>query len=94
MSGLYHLRETYPVIGDVRGLGLMVGVELTDADGNPATDVAKAVVKSCLKRHMLLLTCGAYGNTVRWIPPLVVTREEVDKGLQIFEEALAEAKSR
>lgn len=79
------------VIGDVRGLGLMVGAEFTAADGTPATDLAKAVVKGCLKRRLLLLTCGPWDNTVRWIPPLVVTQEQMDEALMAFKEALAEA---
>ncbi len=82
------------VIGDVRGLGLMVGAEFTDSDGTPATDLAKAVVKGCLKRHLLLLTCGPWDNTVRWIPPLVVTEEQVEEALVIFKDALEEAISR
>jgi 4-aminobutyrate aminotransferase-like enzyme len=49
------------------------------------------VVRGCLKRHLLLLTCGSWDNTVRWIPPLVVTREQVDGGLATFKDALVEA---
>ncbi len=85
------LQSDFPVIGDVRGLGLMVAAEFTDLDGAPATDLAKAVVKSCLKRHLLLLTCGPWDNTVRWIPPLVVTQEQVDEALVACREALEEA---
>ena len=79
------------VIGDVRGLGLMVGVEFTDSDGAPATDLAKAVVKGCLKRRLLLLTCGPWDNTVRWIPPLVVTQQQIEEALAAFKDALEEA---
>lgn len=85
------LQAEFPVIGDVRGLGLMIGAEFTAPDGAPATDLAKAVVEGCLKRRLLLLTCGSWGNTVRWIPPLVVTLEEVEEALAVFSEALAEA---
>ncbi len=84
-------RKRSGVIGDVRGLGLMVGAEFTTPDGDPATDLAKAVVKGCLKRHLLLLTCGPWDNTVRWIPPLVVTQEQLEKALAVFREALVEA---
>jgi 4-aminobutyrate aminotransferase len=78
-------------IGDVRGVGLMIGAEFAASDGSPATDLAKTVGKSCLKRHLLLLTCGPWNNTVRWIPPLNVTREQAEEALAIFEDALVEA---
>ena len=84
-------RPSFPVVGDVRGLGLMIGAEFTAPDGTPAADLAKAVAHSCLKRHLMLLTCGPWGNTVRWIPPLVVTLEQVEEALATFRDALAEA---
>jgi 4-aminobutyrate aminotransferase len=93
MGRLRELQGDFPVIGDVRGLGLMVGAEFTAADGTPATDLAKAVVQGCLKRRLLLLTCGPWDNTVRWIPPLVVTQEQIEEALAIFQDALAEAVS-
>jgi 4-aminobutyrate aminotransferase len=90
MDELRALQADFSVIGDVRGLGLMIGVEFTAADGSPATEKAKAVAKACLKRRLMLLTCGPYGNTIRWIPPLIVTREQVLQALAVFKEALAE----
>ena len=90
MEQLRKLQAKFPIIGDVRGLGLMIGVEFTAPDGTPAKDLAKAVVKGCLKRHLLLLTCGPWDNTVRWIPPLVVTREQIEEALAIFKEAVEE----
>ncbi len=90
MDRLRKLQAEFPIIGDVRGLGLMIGVEFTAPDGTPAKDLAKAVVKGCLKRHLLLLTCGPWDNTVRWIPPLVVTREQIEEALAIFKEAVEE----
>ncbi|HEY48407.1 MAG: 4-aminobutyrate aminotransferase [Anaerolineae bacterium SM23_ 63] len=90
MAGLAHLQETYPVIGDLRGLGLMIGAEFTGSDGRPDKDTAKAVVHACLERRLLLLTCGPWDNTIRFIPPLVVTSEQIDQALEIFTESLAE----
>ncbi len=90
MERLRALQAEFPVIGDVRGLGLMIGAELTAPDGSPATDLAKAVGKGCLERHLLLLTCGLWGNTVRWIPPLAVTPEQVEEALAAFKDALTE----
>jgi len=89
ISGLGHLQEQYPQIGDVRGLGLMVGVEFTDPDGKPDKEIAKAVVHGCQEERLLLLTCGTWDNTVRFIPPLVVSTEQIEEGLAIFERALA-----
>ncbi len=90
MSGLRHLQERYPRIGDVRGLGLMVGVEFTDPQGRPDKEAAKALQKACLEERLLLLTCGTWDNTIRFIPPLVVTTEQINKGLARFERALAQ----
>jgi 4-aminobutyrate aminotransferase len=91
MDQLRDVQEAFPVIGDVRGLGLMIAAEFTAPDGTPATDLAKAVVRGCLKRRLLLLTCGPWNNTVRWIPPLVVSGEQIDRAVHIFRQAVAEA---
>ena len=91
MEQLRALQAEFSIIGDVRGLGLMIGAEFTAPDGSPATDLTKALGKGCLKRHLLLLTCGPWGNTVRWIPPLTVTREQMEEALTTFKDALAEA---
>ena len=72
LTGLRQLQEEHPAIGDVRGRGLMVAAEFTAADGEPWGEKAGAVIKACQQQRLLLLTCGAYGNVVRWIPPLVV----------------------
>jgi 4-aminobutyrate aminotransferase len=88
-----HLRELqgkHPCLGDVRGLGLMVGTEFTTADSKPDQATAKAVRQACQERGLLLLTCGPWDNTVRWIPPLIVTREQLEEALGIFEQALVE----
>jgi 4-aminobutyrate aminotransferase len=89
MDGLRDLQGQYPVIGDVRGLGLMIGVEFTDPDGAPATGLVKDIIGRCLEDKLILLNCGTYSNVVRWIPPLIVTPDQIDTGLQIFAGALA-----
>jgi 4-aminobutyrate aminotransferase len=91
MTGLRKLQEEYPVIGDVRGLGLMIGTEFS-TNGKPADKgLVKAVVHGCEERGLLLLTCGTYDNVVRWIPPLIVNEKQVNQALGIFAEALKEA---
>ena len=88
ISRLRDLQQKYPVIGDVRGRGLMVGVEFTGVNGEPEAETTSRVVKACLAENLLLLNCGSYQNVIRWIPPLVVTQEQLDEGLAIFERAL------
>lgn len=88
---LTELQAEYPVIGDVRGRGLMVGTEFTTPEGQPDAKTTNAVLQNCLKRHLLLLSCGSYGNVLRWIPPLVVNQAQMDEALHLFHEALDEA---
>jgi len=90
IAGLQALQKAYPVIGDVRGLGLMIGAEFRTAQGKPDKATAKAVVHACLDRDLMLLTCGPWDNTIRWMPPLIVTRDQIDRGMAIFADALAE----
>jgi 4-aminobutyrate aminotransferase len=87
-AGLKELQAEYPIIGDVRGRGLMVGVEFTRA-GQPDKDAAKIVQQACLKRNLLLLTCGTFDNVIRWIPPLVVNDAQIDEALAIFADGVA-----
>lgn len=91
-AGLAHLQEKYPQIADVRGLGLMVGTEFRDAHGKPDKKTTKAVQAECLSGQMMLLTAGPWDNTIRWIPPLVVTESQMNEALNIFESALAAVK--
>jgi 4-aminobutyrate aminotransferase len=90
-DGLRELQAERPLIGDVRGRGLMVATEFTTAEGQPDAATASAVQQACLKRNLLLLTCGSYGNVLRWIPPLIVTQAQIDEALVTFNEALETA---
>jgi len=89
-SGLRHLQEVYPGLGDVRGLGLMIGAEFRTPDRKPDKEVAKEVVHSCLDDGLILITCGSWDNTVRWIPPLTVNEKQINHALNIFSKALEE----
>jgi 4-aminobutyrate aminotransferase len=91
MTGLRDIQSRYRVVGDVRGLGLMVGAEFTEADGSPATALVKEVIARCLENRLMLLNCGTYSNVVRWIPPLIATQEQIETGLGIFEQALGDS---
>lgn len=88
ISGLRHLQEEFPRLGDVRGLGLMVGTEFRTSDNQPDKGSAKSVVHSCLDSGLLLLTCGTWDNTVRWIPPLNVSQNQIQTALKTFHQAL------
>jgi len=91
LAGLKALADKHPLIGDVRGRGLMVGVELVRdrQTKERATDERDAVVLAAFQRGLLLL--GAGKNAIRFSPPLVLTREQADIVIRIFDEALTEA---
>jgi 4-aminobutyrate aminotransferase len=91
MTGLRKFQEEYPQIGDVRGLGLMIGTEFVEGGSQvKAKPIVKSIIRSAEEKGMLLLSCGTYDNTLRWIPPLNVTSEQINDGLKIFGEALKE----
>ena len=92
MTGLRKFQEEFPQIGDVRGLGLMVGTEfIVDGSQGKAKPMVKKIIQSAEQHDLLLLNCGTYDNVVRWIPPLNVTNQQINDGLKIFGEALKEA---
>jgi 4-aminobutyrate aminotransferase len=87
-AGLKEIQARFPVIGDVRGRGLMQGIEFTAEDGTPDATTAAAVQQATTTQGLLTLTCGPAGNVVRLIPALVVTAEEITLGLERFETAV------
>lgn len=91
MDRLRAMQARLPVIGEVRGLGLMIGVELVeDAKKTPATAKAEAAKAACLKAGLLLGVGGVYGNVLRVQPPLIITEEQLSRALEIIESALRE----
>jgi 4-aminobutyrate aminotransferase len=88
---LRHLQAVHPSMGDVRALGLMIGIELVKdkATKEPASELRDSVVQRCFERGLLSLGCGM--STVRFMPALNIAADLVDEGLKIFEEALTEA---
>jgi 4-aminobutyrate aminotransferase len=87
-AGLNQLKDKYDCIGDVRGLGMMLGVEfVTDKKSlKAAPELRDKIEYACYERGLIILGCGT--NTIRWSPPLILTKENVDVALQIFEEAI------
>jgi len=90
---LHRMQPNHPSIGDVRGLGLMVGMELVQDKSNkePAIELRDAVVQKCFEKGLLILGCGP--STVRFMSALNVSADVIDQGLEILEEALTEAES-
>lgn len=87
-SRLSELKQRYPFIGDVRGFALMIGIELVDENGKPDGKRLGRLVDECFKRKLLMLDCGTEDHIIRFLPPLNVTREELDLSLEIFEASL------
>jgi len=89
-----HLKELQlrqRAIGAVTGKGLMIGTHLVDESGSPDGERASKMLKALEKRGLLMIKCGPWGgNVIRWIPPLIVTQEEIDWAVEQFELALEE----
>jgi 4-aminobutyrate aminotransferase/(S)-3-amino-2-methylpropionate transaminase len=82
-SRLRKLQAADPRIGDVRGRGAMIAVELTE----PSPALARAVAAEAHRHGVIVLTCGTYGNVIRFLPPLVITEEQLDEALTVIEAA-------
>jgi 4-aminobutyrate aminotransferase len=89
-DGLEEMQHRWPFLGDIRGLGLMVGLEIGVPGRGPDKDLAARIQAQCLDGNLLLLTCGTYGNVIRWIPPLVVRESQINDALLILEEGFEE----
>lgn len=87
---LREMESRFDVIGDVRGRGLMIGVEIVESRSTKkrAKELRGKIVRRCFEKGLVILGCGA--NTVRWAPSLILTREEADRALEIFEGTVAE----
>jgi 4-aminobutyrate aminotransferase / (S)-3-amino-2-methylpropionate transaminase / 5-aminovalerate transaminase len=92
-SRMLSWQERFPAIGDVRGIGAMLAIELVEdrATKQPAPKLVQAVLDAALQRGLLLLKAGVYGNAIRVLCPLVVTDAELDEALAAWEDALAAA---
>jgi 4-aminobutyrate aminotransferase/(S)-3-amino-2-methylpropionate transaminase len=88
---LLGLQKKYPVIGDVRGIGAMLAIEFTDPKtGKAAADVAKAVQTYALHQGVLILTAGTFGNVLRFLPPVVITDEQLLEAVSVMDDALGQ----
>jgi 4-aminobutyrate aminotransferase / (S)-3-amino-2-methylpropionate transaminase / 5-aminovalerate transaminase len=87
---LQQLQKKHPELGDIRALGSMVAVELVKdpQTKEPFKDAVGVIIEECFKRGLLTMGAGLYGNVVRFLPPVVITDEQLNQGLDIFAEAL------
>lgn len=94
MQRLHELQTRFPdYVGDVRGLGAMVGIELVNNGDphDPATDLTSRVLEACLSRDLLILRAGIHGNVIRFLMPLVITDQQLHDGLEIVTQEIAKA---
>ncbi|MFJ4681420.1 4-aminobutyrate--2-oxoglutarate transaminase [Kitasatospora sp. NPDC088783] len=92
LGRLRAMQEKYDVIGEVRGRGAMVAVELVKPGGKePNPEVTAAIAKACHAEGLVVLTAGTYGNVLRFLPPLVIPEHLLTEGLDILESAFADA---
>jgi 4-aminobutyrate aminotransferase/(S)-3-amino-2-methylpropionate transaminase len=83
-------QEKFGIIGEVRGLGAMLGLELVKGDNRePAADEAKQLVNFCYERGLVILACGSFSNIIRILAPFVITDEQLEQGFAIMEEGLS-----
>jgi 4-aminobutyrate aminotransferase len=92
MNRLCEMAEDYPLIGDVRGRGLLIGIELVQNRETrvPADKRASDLIEIAYKRGLLMATIGTYKNTIEIAPPLNITQEQADRGLRLLEESFRE----
>ena len=83
------LKERHRTIGDVRGLGLMIGIDLVTEGNTPDPEAFKPIAAYAFEAGMFILNCGPDGNIIRFIPPLNVSRADLDRGIDILAEAIA-----
>lgn len=91
MKRLIELKDKYPLIGDVRGIGLMIGVELIRKDGSPAREAMKEIIINSFKKGVLII--GAGESTLRFSPPLNISKEEIDEALEILDQVISVVKN-
>jgi 4-aminobutyrate aminotransferase len=90
LAGVREAAEGHSCVAEVRGRGLMIGIELAQGpELTPRPDLAKGILREAFDRKLLLLSCGTFGQVVRVIPPLVTTDDEVDTAIGVISESLA-----
>jgi 4-aminobutyrate aminotransferase len=91
MDRLRAFQDHHPLVGDVRGRGLMIGVELVGPDGKPDGAACGEVLEGCLQQGLIVINCGRERNIIRLIPPLTISDEEMGQALDILERSIGTA---
>jgi len=88
---LNEMKEKYDIIGDIRGLGAMMAVELVKdrKTKEPNKEAVVEIIKECWQNGLIILSSGTYGNAIRFLMPLVITDEQLNAGLDILDRAFA-----
>jgi 4-aminobutyrate aminotransferase/(S)-3-amino-2-methylpropionate transaminase len=91
-AALKDLQKRFQIIGDVRGLGLMIGAELVKSreTKEPAVDETRELVKKCYEKGLIVLSCGVHHNVIRTLIPMIIADEQLEKGLEILGESFEE----
>jgi 4-aminobutyrate aminotransferase-like enzyme len=88
MAGLQDLKKSRPIVGDVRGKGLMVGIELVGDEKTPLPGETASIVEEAKNNGLIVGKGGLFGNVIRIQPPLIISKEDVDKCLNVFQRAI------
>lgn len=88
---LTQMQSKYSTIGDIRGKGAMMAIELINPDGSPNADLVSKVSKYCHQNGVILLTAGTYGNVIRFLPPLTISTQLLHEGLDVVDQGFAAA---
>ena len=93
MERLKKMKEKYSAIGDVRGVGAMVAVELVKdrTSKEPDKELTSKIINLCYNKGVIFINAGIFGNVIRFLPPLVMTKEQLEYGIDTLEEAIKEA---
>ncbi|GLO65691.1 aspartate aminotransferase family protein [Oceanobacillus kimchii] len=91
LTKLNNLKEKYEIVHEVRGIGLMLGIELRDPQtGKPDGDAVMEALNGCLDEGVLFYLCGNAGEVIRMIPPLTINKKQIDQGIDVLDKVLAQ----
>ena len=90
-SDFERMKEKYQVIGEVRGLGSMIGLEFVKdrETKEPAPEMVKEIINSCFEEGIILINAGLLGNVIRFLPPLVMTIEQAEYGMDVLDKEIS-----
>ena len=94
MKRLDELKDKYDIIGDVRGKGLMIGVEIVKSKKTKEPLYVPQIQGLAWRKGLMMITAGMFGNVFRIAPPIVISKEQLDIGIDIFEEAIKETQAK